>query len=242
MPSRQTSGPWMSPMPFGQTICGSIARGFRVPELSVAPQLASDAEAGMELGRRTSTTKVAAFNSIRPRGKSWSPGHDVGEWVRWHGRKRCAVGAARASVGTHSTLLLHSSGTESRPSVAVLPPQEGGGLHLRCSIGAVHIISSMRTELRGEAMDGANVRGGPHREASSLLSLDCFWFLVHPAVLPPVADDNVLMDVVRPEPVDGRPRGGARKAADRDAWVSEACVWHTVAEWDKFQGQDITMT
>ena len=58
--------------------------------------------------------------------------------------KRCAVGAARASVGTHSTLLLHSSGTESRPSVAVLPPQEGGGLHLRCSIGAVRIISSMR--------------------------------------------------------------------------------------------------
>ena len=61
-------------------------------------------------------------------------------------------------------------------------------------------------------------------------------------MLQPVADDNVLADLVRQEPVNGRPRGGARKAADRDAWVSEACVLHTVAEWDKFHRQDIAMT
>ncbi len=92
--------------------------------------------------------------------------------------------------------------------------------------------------------DGAFVRGGPARTSSSSQVLDLLWFLVHPHVLPPVAaDDDLLLNaLVREEPVNGRPRGGARRAGERDEWVNEACVLHTVAEWDKFHRQDIAMT
>ena len=90
--------------------------------------------------------------------------------------------------------------------------------------------------------DGAYVRGGPARTSSSQQVLDLLWFLVHPHVFPPLTDDDNLRGLVRVEPFNGRPRGGARLAADRDEWVNEACVLHTVAEWDKFHRQDLAMT
>ena len=90
--------------------------------------------------------------------------------------------------------------------------------------------------------DGAYVRGGPARTSKSSQVLDLLWFLVHPHELPPLTDDDNLIALVREAPVDGRPRGGARRATERDAWVNEACVLHTVAEWDKFHRQDLAMT